>query len=113
MIRIYIIASWLNVLLWSLIGLFTIGSIVLSSNVLVINLIVGTIFLLIAALFFFKAFFLVKGVRNGEISSKGGASFSKYLMTDLILTAGIVLFSSIVFSAVLHRIFLEGNPIFG
>ena len=113
MTRIYIIASWINVLLWSLIGLFTIGSIILSRNGMVINLVVGTIFLLIAGLFFLKAYFFTKGVKAEEISHESKTYFSKYLKADLILTTGTVLFSLIIFSAVLHRIFQEGTPIFG
>lgn len=113
MTRIYLIISYFNALIWLLIGTFTIGGIIVDRGSLIVNLLVGIIFLLLAVLFFLKAHFFKKGVRNEETRNSNTASFSKYLMIDLILITTTVLLSLIILYGVLYRIFQEGHAVFG
>jgi len=111
-LKILKLLDLINISLWLIIGLITIGSIFLSSIGFVINLVVGSIFISIAIFFNYKRkylFELLKKIYNDGV----------YVLTDKVINGEIVglvtalILGILIFSAVSSRVFIEGFPVFG
>ncbi|QEN04580.1 hypothetical protein EW093_07640 [Thiospirochaeta perfilievii] len=102
----------INISLWLIIGLITIGSIFLSSIGYVINLVVGSIFISIAIFFNYKRKYLFELLKKTCIDGED-------ILTDKVINGEIVgiisalILGIIIFTAVYSRVFIEGFPVFG
>ncbi len=99
-------------LLWIINGFITIGSIYLSYIGIVVNCIVGMLFILIGIYFYKRGKILL------ELLTKTSDSLphklrKKVITSEIILTAGILFIGFIILCAISSRVFREGFAVFG
>ncbi len=105
-------ATYLTIFLWITSGLIIIGSIYLSRIGFVINLLVGTLFILLGLYFYFKEKFLSEFLKK-TCESELGKLYKKVILGEVIFIMVTLLVGVIILSAVSSRVFGEGFAVFG
>lgn len=110
--RIHRFLSFLSGLLWIGLGLIVIGSIAVSSLGWGINLIVGSVMLLIGVFLGLRGRALTAMIESYE-PEENTVRVSRFLRYDLILIGGISLIGLLLLAMSIYRVFGEGYAVFG
>ena len=108
----YLLFFYLNALAWLLLGLLSIGSIINGSDGLMINIVLGSLFILIGIYFYLRT-------KNHQkllllfAEKKADQYFKHFILLEKILISMSLFFIFILLSGVIHRIFGENMPVFG
>ena len=111
-LRLLQFATYFTTFLWITSGLLTIGSIYLSRIGFVINLIVGTLFILLGIYFYCKEKALSELLEK-TCQGKLGKLHKKVILGEVVFIMIALLVGIIILSAVSSRVFGEGFAVFG
>jgi len=119
MTKFQTITSYINSVLWIVLGILTIGSILLGSIGMLINILMGFVFILIGFYFFSKikilnnVFNTIKILDNNEKKILVQNSIKKFISIEMVIVIASTIIVIVFLSAVISRIFGENLPIFG
>ena len=121
--RIYKISAYTSVFIWLVTGILIIGSIALGYNgmyayIMYINIIMGIIFWLISFYLYYKTkntLSIVNEINYFKLHSNANSfeSLNKFIITEMIFNILSLFISIMLLSAVISRIWGEGQPVFG
>ena len=100
-------------MLWVLLGLLTIGSIMVSGLGWIINLVMGSVFCLFGTLFWMRVRFLHRSQAFLRADLDEDQSLAWFVYIDLLFVLGMLLMGGLLFVVGIGRVFGEGFAIFG
>ncbi len=105
--------AYVGTVLWTGLGFLTIGSIALSSIGWAINLVMGSLFILIGYFLYLRAKNFYRFFRAITPDPLNFFYLQKFLRLDLAFVVGITFLSGLMLMAGIFRVFGEGFAIFG
>ena len=105
--------AFISAILWTGLGVLTIGSIALSSIGWAINLIIGLLFMLIAYFLYLRVKNLHCFYETIPSDAQNNPHLQRFLRLEMIFVLGTCFFGIILLSAGISRVFGEGYAIFG
>jgi hypothetical protein len=105
--------AYLGTFFWAGLGLLTIGSIAISSIGWVINLVMGSLFILIGYFLYLRAKNFYRFFRAITPDTQNISYLQKFLRLDLVIVVGITFLGGLLLMAGIFRVFGEGFAIFG
>lgn len=96
-----------------MLGMLTIGGIVLSSHVWILNLGMGLPFIFIGCFMYFHGHSLYQFYAGAVDKLKEVSNFQRFLRWDLLLEIISCILSGALFTTAFYRIFIEGFAVFG
>ncbi|MCW8877446.1 MAG: hypothetical protein OQK51_10340 [Kangiellaceae bacterium] len=114
--KLFRMTHYISTLNWSVLGMLTAGSCLLGSSQVFINVFMGGVFGLIGLFLFFKSSnvsLLANQLAGYEKEVVIKEKLNKLIFTETLFNILSVLFSSILLTGVISRIWGEGLPIFG
>ncbi|MFZ2487886.1 MAG: hypothetical protein WAZ19_07155 [Anaerolineae bacterium] len=112
-IRLYQFLALANALFWGMLGVLTIGSILLSRIGWPINLLMGNVFAAIGGFLYRRAYHWWRFYQTAPGDVQNSAHVKHFLHLDLIFLVGTGLIGGILLAAGISRVFGEGYAIFG
>lgn len=113
LMRCYKRIALVGTLLWMSLGIVTIGSMALSLPNWRINLLMGTVFIVIGGFLGLRGLAFCKGYAASAIDIRTNLNMRRFLLLDLLSTLGTALIAAGLLAASLDRVFREGFAVFG
>lgn len=117
MIKSYKITANISVFIWILIGVLVIYSTFLDKLIMFVNILMGFVFLFIGLYLYKKTkntICLIDEILEFKNEHKNSfGSINKFLRTELIFNIVNILFSMILLSGTISRVFYESKAVFG
>ena len=105
--------AFLSTIFWAGLGVLTIGSIVISANGWVINLVIGSFFILIGIFLYLRAKNLHRFYEVIPSDVQNTPPLKHFLRLEMILILGTGFLGGMLLLAGISRVFGEGFAIFG
>ena len=113
LIRFHKFSFILSAILWFLLGILTIGSIAISSLGWIINLSMGSFFMIVAGFIYLHGKNLHQFYSNAIETIQNDPHFNRFLRLDLIFVFSTAIISGGFLIAAIFRVFGEGFAVFG
>jgi len=113
MIKLHKFIAYVGAWLWITLGGLTISSILLGTVGWAINVVIGTLFILIGCFFYWRTHSFHRFYMANADNLRKDKLFHQHLLPETLLTLCILLFVGILLLAGMSRVFGEGYPIFG